>query len=131
MQKMKKYAKIALGTAMALVPTIVAKAAPLTAPDLFGGQTAQTNFQGTTGLGSKDLRQTIAGIINVVMGFLGIVAVVIILIGGFIWMTAGGNEEKVKKAKALIFQGIIGLVIILASYAIATFVISSLVTATV
>nr|NIS50742.1 hypothetical protein [Phycisphaerae bacterium] len=61
---------------------------------------------------------------------LGIIAVVIILIGGFQWMTAGGNEENVDKAKKRIIQGVIGLAIILASWAIARFVLESLVTAT-
>ena len=83
-----------------------------------------------TGLGSTDIRVTIASIIKVAMGLLGIVAVAIILIGGFTWMTAGGNEEKVGEAKKWIFAGIIGLAIILSAYALATFVINSLVTAT-
>lgn len=83
-----------------------------------------------TGLGQKDIRVTVAEIIRVAMGLLGIVAVVIILIGGFTWMTAGGNEEKVGEAKKWIFAGIIGLAIILSAYALATFVINSLITAT-
>ncbi|HDQ22384.1 MAG TPA: hypothetical protein ENN28_00220 [Candidatus Uhrbacteria bacterium] len=83
-----------------------------------------------TGLGTKDIRETIASIINVAMGLLGIVAVVIILLGGFKWMTAAGNEEKVGEAKKLLVAGIIGLVIILTSYAIATFVVSSILNAT-
>lgn len=82
------------------------------------------------GLGSGDIRLTIARIINVALGLLGIVAVVIILLGGFTWMTAAGNEEKVDKARKLIVAGIIGLAIILSAYAIARFVINSLVTAT-
>ncbi len=82
------------------------------------------------GLGTKDLRITVAQIIRVAMGLLGIVAVVIVLIGGFTWMTAGGNEEKVAEAKKWIFAGIIGLAIILSAYAIANFVISKLVEAT-
>lgn len=81
-------------------------------------------------LGKRDIRATVASIINVAMGLLGIVAVGIILIGGFQWMTAGGNEENVTKAKQRIIQGIIGLAIILASWAIARFVLESLVTAT-
>jgi hypothetical protein len=81
-------------------------------------------------LGNRDIRATIASIINVAMGLLGIIAVVIILIGGFQWMTAGGNEENVEKAKQRIIQGVIGLAIILASWAIARFVLESLVTAT-
>lgn len=81
-------------------------------------------------LGKRDIRATIASIINVAMGLLGIIAVGIILIGGFQWMTAGGNEENVEKAKKRIIQGVIGLAIILASWAIARFVLESLVTAT-
>jgi len=83
-----------------------------------------------TGLGSEDIRATVASIINVALGLLGIVAVVVILIGGFTWMTAGGNDEKVGEAKKWIFSGVIGLAIILSAYAIANFVIDSLVTAT-
>ncbi|MBI4433441.1 hypothetical protein HY632_01590 [Candidatus Uhrbacteria bacterium] len=88
------------------------------------------DFGTATGLSTRDVREVIARIINVAMGLLGIVAVVIILAGGFMWMTAGGAEEKVAKAKKLIFQGIIGLAVILTSYAIARFVIDQLVTAT-
>ena len=84
----------------------------------------------STGLGTKDIRTTVADIINVALGLLGIVAVVIVLAGGFTWMTAAGNEEKVDKAKKMIFAGIIGLAIILSAYAIARFVITSLITAT-
>ncbi len=76
------------------------------------------------------LQTTIAKIINVALGLLGIIAVVIILLGGFKWMTSGGSEEKVGEAKKLLMAGVIGLIIILAAYAIATFVINALVNAT-
>ena len=84
-----------------------------------------------TGLGSRDIRDTVASIINVAMGLLGVVALVLILLGGFKWMTAGGNEEAVKKAKQLLISGIIGLIIILTAYAIATFIVGSILNATV
>jgi len=83
-----------------------------------------------SGLTSTDIRETAARIINVALGLLGIIAVVIILAGGFKWMTAGGNEEKVGEAKKLISAGVIGLVIIITAYAIAAFVINSLIKAT-
>lgn len=82
------------------------------------------------GLGTTDVRVTIARIINVFMGLLGIIAVVIILYGGFMWMTAAGNEERVDKARKMIVAGVIGLAIILSAYAIARFVVNSLVNAT-
>jgi len=88
------------------------------------------NYATATGLGTKDIRETIASIINVAMGLLGIIAVAIILLGGFKWMTAGGSEEKVSDAKKLIISGVIGLVIILTAYAIASFVVSSILNAT-
>jgi len=88
------------------------------------------NVGATTGLGTRDVRETIASIINVALSLLGIIVLVIIIYGGFLWMTAGGNDEKVGEAKKWIFGGIIGLVIILSAYAIASFVISNLVTAT-
>ena len=83
-----------------------------------------------TGLGTKDIREGIMSIVNVLLGFLGILAIVIILWGGFRWLTSGGNEEKVGEAKKIIIAGIIGLVIILVSYALATFVVSQLLSAT-
>ena len=113
----------------------IASAANLTADQLFGGSnvgglTGQAEISNQLGLSNSDIRVTIARIIRVAMGLLGIVAVVIVLIGGFTWMTAGGNDEKVGEAKKWIFAGIIGLAIILSAFAISTFVIDSLVTAT-
>ncbi|MEK7459304.1 MAG: hypothetical protein AAB663_02760 [Patescibacteria group bacterium] len=89
-----------------------------------------SDFGDTAGLGQADLKQTIGQLIRVLLGFLGVIAVVVILLGGFKWMTAGGNDEKVTEAKQLIIAGIIGLAIILSAFAIATFVISSIVSAT-
>ena len=86
---------------------------------------------GSTGLGSRDLKETITQVLNVLLGFLGIIAVIVILLGGFKWMTAAGNEEKVEEAKKLLGAGIVGLVIILAAYAIATYVINVISEATI
>jgi len=89
-----------------------------------------SSFADETGLGQKDLKAGLGELINVALGFLGIVAVIIILFGGFKWMTAGGNDEKVGEAKRLIIAGIVGLAIILSAYAITTFVLQSLIDAT-
>ncbi len=106
-----------------------AHAQALGASDLFGDTDGDT-FAASAGLGDADLVDTIAQIIRIALGFLGIIAVVIVLLGGFKWMTAGGNDDKVKDAKKLIFSGIIGLVIVLTAYAIASFVIDSILAAT-
>jgi len=81
-------------------------------------------------LGTDDPRAIVARIINTAMLFLGIIAVVIILAAGFKWMTAGGNEDKVAESKKLMGAGVIGLVIILAAWGIARFVLERLITAT-
>lgn len=73
-------------------------------------------------LGTRDLRETITGIINIALGFLGILATIIILYGGFIWMTSSGASDKIDRAKKIIISGVIGLLIVLSSYAIARFV---------
>ncbi|HMB65538.1 MAG TPA: pilin [Patescibacteria group bacterium] len=103
------------------VAAVPAQAQTLDADDL------GTNYAEQTGLSNQDPRTTVANIINVVLGFLGILAVVIILVGGFKWMTAAGNEDKVAEAKKIIVAGIIGLVIILAAWGIASFVLNALV----
>jgi len=54
------------------------------------------------------------------------VATVIVIIGGFKWMTSGGSEEKIADAKKLMINGLIGLVLVILAYAIATFIISQL-----
>src|SRR3989344_2506479 len=82
------------------------------------------------GLATTDVRIVAARIIRNFFGLLGIVAVVLILYGGFLWMTAAGNEEKVEKAKKVLTSAVIGLAIMLSAFAIAQFVISSLVEAT-
>lgn len=82
------------------------------------------------GLSNTDPRTTVARLINVAMLFLGIIAVVIVVLGGFKWMTAAGNEEKVGEAKKLIGAGVIGLVIVLSAWGIANFILGKLITAT-
>lgn len=72
-----------------------------------------------------DLVKVVTNIINWVMGLLGLVAVVVIIWAGFLWMTAGGNEDQLKKAKDKVIQGVIGLVMIMAAWSIAYFVIST------
>lgn len=95
--------------------------------DPWGSNTLKNNVRDITGLGERDPRNIAASVIRIILGFLGIVAVVIILLGGFKWMTAGGNEDKVGEAKKLITAGVIGLVIIIAAFAIATFVLDALI----
>jgi len=77
-------------------------------------------------LGTRSIQDTIGGIINIFLGFLGILATLLLLYAGFLWMTSRGNAEKVEKAKLLIASAAIGLVIIVSAYAISRFILSKL-----
>lgn len=105
-------------------------ALPALAADLGESVNSGLNYATIVGWGTQDLKTTIMLVINIIMGFLGLIAVIIILAGGFKWMTAGGNEEKVAEAKKLIIAGIVGMAIVIGAYAIASFVVQSLVNVT-
>ena len=78
------------------------------------------------GMGKKDPRKIAAGVIQTALGFLGVIAVVLILVGGFQWMTAQGNDSKIDKAKKLMTAGVVGLLIVLASFAISLYIMRAL-----
>ncbi|MCX6741409.1 MAG: pilin, partial [Candidatus Parcubacteria bacterium] len=80
-------------------------------------------FANETGLPATPLPVLIGRIVRIFISFLGLIAVVIILYGGFLWMTSGGDQDKIDKAKKLMRAGLIGLLIIVLAYALATFVI--------
>lgn len=81
-------------------------------------------------LGDEDLTTTIGSLIAVLLAFLGIIFLILIIYAGLLWMTAGGNEDNVKKAKSILLNSVIGLVILLSAYAISKFVIDQLAGAT-
>jgi len=64
----------------------------------------------------------IGNVIAVFLGLLGVVFLILMIVAGFNWMTAGGNEEKVSKAGHTIKVAIIGLLIVIGSFAIWRFV---------
>jgi len=63
--------------------------------------------------------------IEILLSFLGVVFIVLIIYGGFMWMTAQGNETQVEKAKKIIVNSVVGVVIVMLAYAITYFVLIS------
>jgi len=91
--------------------------------------TQQSGLPGSDNANS-DIRLTIANIIKISLSLLGIIAVTIIVYAGFVWMTSGGEEDKIKSAQKTLIAAVIGLAIIMSAYIITNFVISSLYKAT-
>jgi len=78
---------------------------------------SQSQGNATTFLNSK-----IGSIVGVVLSFVGVIFLILMIYAGLVWMTAQGNQEQVNKAKDLMINAIIGLIIVLAAYAITAFI---------
>ncbi len=97
--------------------------AQLADPSIYGLDTAPV--EGMQTAEDVDLQEAGGSIIGFVLGFLGLIAVAVILIGGFKWMLSGGNEEKVSGAKKMLIAGLIGLVIVIFAWAIVSLVVNT------
>lgn len=68
--------------------------------------------------GEKDARKILFRILRYLLGFTSIVAVAMVLYGGFLWTTSGGNDEKVQKGKNVLKWAVIGIIIITSAWGI-------------
>lgn len=73
----------------------------------FNKQTDENTFVEIAGL-----------VVNIALSILGVIFIVLMIIAGYTWMMASGNEQKVTESKSIIKRAIIGLIIVLASWAI-------------
>ena len=76
------------------------------------------------------MQETIFTIIKYFLGFLAIIFIALIIYGGFYWMTSLGNEQRVAWAKKILFNAVIGLLIVMISYALTLFIFRVLIEAT-
>jgi len=95
-------------------------------PEAFAQVEQLSEVGAATGLPETDIRVVVAKIIRTAILLVGIVFFAIVVYGGVVWMTSAGEADKVKRAKDILRNGAIGLVIILASYSIASFVLNAL-----
>ncbi|HLC89908.1 MAG TPA: pilin [Patescibacteria group bacterium] len=77
-----------------------------------------------------NLPEMIGSIIQGFLTLLGVIFMAYIIYGGYVWLTARGNEENISKAKAIIRGSITGIIIVLAAYAITAFVVGRLIKST-
>lgn len=79
---------------------------------------------------TTSLPQMIGRLIQALLGILGVIFLVLTIYAGFLWMTAAGEDKKVKEAKETLTRAVIGLVIVLSAYSITTFILGNLLSAT-
>ena len=85
------------------------------------------NYAANIGLqesSENDVRDFIVNVVKYFITFLGIIAVVVMMYAGFLWMTSGGDPEKLNKAKKTLVNAVIGLIIVLFSFAIVVFIVN-------
>lgn len=79
-----------------------------------------------TQLGSADPATIVFTLVNTALIFLGMITLILIIVAGFIWLTAGGVEEKITKAKDIMKGATIGLIIVLGSYGLAQYLFTAI-----
>ena len=85
------------------------------------------SFQGAVGIGDvKSIAYSAQIIIAAFLSLLAIIFIILVIIAGYNWMTAAGDDQKVTKAKETIQKAIIGIIIIAMAYAITQFVFKSI-----
>jgi len=82
-----------------------------------------------SGLATASLPIVIARIIRIILGIIGLILTLLVIYAGYLYLTAHGEEEPVKKAKKILQNAMIGLVIIFSSFALTTFILNSLLNA--
>lgn len=108
---MKKIKFVLLTIGLAMLPVVVA-AQNITIPK-------PGNLPGTAG---ADVDSLALEIIQVILGAVGIIAVLFLIIGGFEYILSGANEELAERGKKTIRNAILGLIIVILSYVIVTVV---------
>ncbi len=81
-----------------------------------------TDVREGAGIASLSIGQTVGLGIRLVLSLLAIIFLILVIMAGFKWMTAGGNQETIAKAQKSLKETIIGLLIVLAAYAITWYI---------
>jgi len=125
-----KFLKLALATLLSsvviLVPSAALAAADITSNLCGGANQNALNAGGdcTETSGGMTVQSVATDIINVFSWIVGIISVIMIIYGGFRYITSGGNDSSVSGAKNTILYAIIGLVIVALAQVIVRFVIN-------
>ena len=121
---MKKLIAPALGILLALGLTAgigfaQAQGGLITASDM------PSNLSAATGLFGGSFRTAITTIVNYLLFFLGLLATIMVIYGGFLYITSGGDDAGAEKGKKILMYAAIGLIVVLVSYALVNTLLAS------
>lgn len=123
MNKLIKSSICALAIGFLAIFPAIASAQEDVTQNITGRLNTIAGFSGyETGATALTVPQIIGTIIRVALSFLGVIFLGLMIMGGYNWMTASGNEDTIKKAKGTIKSAIIGLIVVLFSYSIWLFI---------
>ena len=120
----KKINALLTVTAKSLIVLFVILAVIISPFPVFGSDLFGEEYAKNIGLGERDPVKATILIIKWILAFLGLLLVILIIYAGLKWMTAMGNDEKVKDSKKIIVNAVIGLIIVLAAYGIADWILT-------
>ncbi|OGL70550.1 hypothetical protein A3E96_02645 [Candidatus Uhrbacteria bacterium RIFCSPHIGHO2_12_FULL_46_13] len=84
---------------------------------------ANANLKPTTSLTpQQEINKLIATIIKTILGLTGVIFMIMIVAAGDLWMTAGGNEEKITKARTMLFNAAVGILLVFGAYIATEFI---------
>ena len=111
------------GLNLLLLPALGSATTPASStPRNGGGSTAEPKGLPNP-LGTDKPNILVGNIINFILGFVGTIALVLFIYGGFTWMLSAGSPDKVKKGKNIIVWAVIGLFVVFTAYILVRFVI--------
>lgn len=115
---------LVLGLGVSVLQPAMVAAAPVDVLDTCKAKSSESKV--CKGVGENDLYGLIKNIINLLLAVIGIVAVIMIIVGGIRYTTSAGDPGQTKNARDTIVYAVVGLVIAIMSYAIVNFVLSKI-----
>ena len=109
-----------------MIPANEVTAVECTGSDPWGIEctASNANLKPDSASPQKDINTLIGTIIKTILGLTGVIFMIMIVAAGDLWMTAGGNEEKITKARTMIFNAAVGIIIVFGAYIATDFITS-------
>lgn len=119
---MKRYRKTLVAAVLSLAVAAVAVVMPIALPSASAQFKSGLDAARTGEMSTKPIGTTIGEVVNVFLYFVGAVAVIVVIWGGFQYITSSGDSQKATTAKNTIMYAVIGIVVVVMSYAIVNWV---------